>query len=95
MRVIMLKLEGTWAGSISMVCTALVMDAVRVHDAARVMAKERTAVEGARVKLDGVRDQDPALENAGPLGLLAMSGLAHAWRLVVTHLDARGVWEAS
>ena len=67
-----------------------VMEEVRAMEAVRAMAKGRTAVEGARVVPHGVRDPEHVL-----VGLLAMMGLAHAWRSVVLHLDARGVVEGS
>ena len=67
-----------------------VMEEVRAMEAVRAMAKGRTAVEGARVMPHGVRDPEHVL-----VGPLAMMGLAHAWRSVVLHLDARGVVEGS
>ena len=71
------------------------MEAARAMEAVRAMAKGRTAVEGARVMPHGVRDPEHVLVSAGALRLLAMMGLAHAWRSVVLHLDARGVVEGS
>lgn len=71
------------------------MDGARVMHGVRVMEKARTAVEGARLMPEGVRDQELVLDNADALGLLAMRCLAHAWRSVVLHLDGRDVVEAS
>jgi hypothetical protein len=64
-------------------------------DAVRVMAKARTAVEGARAIPDGMSDQEHVLGNTDAFGLFSMMGLAHALRTVVLHLDARDEVAAS
>ena len=73
---------------------SVVTEGRRGKDDVRVMVEETDPVEGGLVMTDGVRNQEHVLDNADSLARFVMSGLAHAVRSVVLHLDARGVVEA-